>query len=903
MERELKAREHLYSKLQTHEIGLEHIYAELQDVFPEERQREAAIQAELAVEKKHIFPNKPVIDLLQHALQQGKKVIVVSDTYFSTRDLKKLLPIKQIKKIYCSSEFGKGKANGLFDLVVEDLSVSPDEIAHCGDNYESDVRVPGSLGIHTVLMPNGTGSTWQVYAQERKYRSNSLTEDDYKVLGLITASRNSAMLEAKPGSEYTHFIYGCVVLGPIFHSYLRWVADNARELKAPAVVGLMREGGFLVDLLREISPEIETRNLYVSRLCVRRLGLRTVSASSLKSLVPVRQGIPLSAYAKRIGLSWTDFPLEWRNQIVSQWNPEFVDAVVNFILNDQSLKKRVASEARAFEVRMRQHVSSVLSREGLIGDDGPTLLIDLGWAGSIQKHLTQAFDLDPASIIGLYLALNDLGIQEAAPHRLGGFIFDGFQSHPLAHVALAMVEILEQSATPDVGSTIDYLDGGKPVLAQETLPQQQRRERKEIQEGIVAYVKTAEIFFKNLPVPTETYRSLCTAIFIRSGLFPTEAEKHLFENWHHDDSFADGAVDALVPSSHRHLAKYMTPAQLLWGDFLSSYWPVAAHETDVGMLAEHGNLALMTGSDPKIFERESGVSLELRAVDRDGQEVSAGTRSLSINSFGRSFATWQLPRNCLGDVLLEIRSTGEAALNLELLHILPLGRNAAGEGLMLSGDALAAKLLRQPDGKQFGHLYGSTALIDDGFILHMKLAEDLERFDGTIQISLGCSLWQMDSNSYRSLARASDASAVRVTSVGYFDVIAGRKAEELSSTSLGVMSGNGSFSFSGWCFDKAHKRAPTRVSLELIGEHGTVRFPGRVYPRPDLSRGFGFYISGMAGCHASAVLHNLPLGRYRVCWVADFGAETQRVFSPYAVDLNVGEENEFECIVRDTSQE
>ena len=88
-------------------------------------------------EKEHLYANPEMLDVLNYALSLNKRVIIVSDMYLSSKDLKQVLT-RELKtnkfKLYVSSDFGKRKHTGnLFKYVLQDLNVKPSQILHIGD--------------------------------------------------------------------------------------------------------------------------------------------------------------------------------------------------------------------------------------------------------------------------------------------------------------------------------------------------------------------------------------------------------------------------------------------------------------------------------------------------------------------------------------------------------------------------------------------------------------------------------------------------------------------------------------------------------------------------------------------------------------------------------------------------
>lgn len=104
---------------------------------------------ELSAEIDYCFPNPYLKDIYDELISRGKDVIIISDMYFPSEMMEKLLSAsgyRGYKKLYVSCDFAKNKARGeLFSLAKSDFPEKT--IIHIGDNASSDVTVPKRLGI------------------------------------------------------------------------------------------------------------------------------------------------------------------------------------------------------------------------------------------------------------------------------------------------------------------------------------------------------------------------------------------------------------------------------------------------------------------------------------------------------------------------------------------------------------------------------------------------------------------------------------------------------------------------------------------------------------------------------------------------------------------------------------
>ena len=122
------------------------------------KQMELFLNEELKIERKLLSARPIIKQLFDYAVQRKKKVIAVSDMYFSAEFLKKILHEKgysSIEQVYVSCEEYARKDNGkLFDKVINSERIEAYNILHIGDNQLSDYKIPLKKGIKAFWLPD-----------------------------------------------------------------------------------------------------------------------------------------------------------------------------------------------------------------------------------------------------------------------------------------------------------------------------------------------------------------------------------------------------------------------------------------------------------------------------------------------------------------------------------------------------------------------------------------------------------------------------------------------------------------------------------------------------------------------------------------------------------------------------
>ena len=117
--------------------------------------RKWKFEEEVALEDSHLFLNPEIAERIRELKNSGKKIILVSDTHFSSEIINSWLTSRGLPdvKIFTSQEILKPKSKGLFEFVKTNLGIDYSSWLHIGDNVHSDVAAPNILGISSIYYP------------------------------------------------------------------------------------------------------------------------------------------------------------------------------------------------------------------------------------------------------------------------------------------------------------------------------------------------------------------------------------------------------------------------------------------------------------------------------------------------------------------------------------------------------------------------------------------------------------------------------------------------------------------------------------------------------------------------------------------------------------------------------
>lgn len=468
----------------TYEVSLSDIYREMMPLADDSVVAQA-VAAEVDCEIAHGFIYEPVARLIQRARARGLRVIVVSDTYLSSTQLRHMLSelmgegFLDIHHVYCSSDVGKAKTTGIWPEILRREKRQPNQLFHLGDNLQADHEAPARLGI---------GSTW--------------LQNHPRELSSLLAGRVSAALQIMPELRHTHALpshfhaqlavhhgdststaaqIGYHSLGPVLYNFAHFINQELHALQVrgtPVKVAFLLRDGFMPARACELFLGEELPRLNVSRF--------TAIAASFQCKDDVVQLLASTLSKKSMPalLRQLLLPAEQSKQILEKAhqtnNVELEFA--RLVLRDETLKL-VFEQSRAFRQRLITHVKK---RTGVVAGD-TLVLVDLGYSGTVQNRLRSVLrDELGIELFGLYL----ISKQTSAGARDRKALIDKREVDDRLIAALtAYIGLFEMMCSMDEPSTEDYTSTGNPVHASSARPSPQATVLQDIQEACLQFVK------------------------------------------------------------------------------------------------------------------------------------------------------------------------------------------------------------------------------------------------------------------------------------------------------------------------------------------------------------------------------------------------------------------------------
>lgn len=221
------------------------------------------IELEITSEFENVIGIGENIDKIKSLLNEGEKVVIISDMYLENDTIKAMLvKIDSIFlniNLYVSSQYNKSKWSGnLYKIVKEKENAEYENWIHCGDNPNSDIKSAKMLGIKTEQY---------IYEPLTEYENEVLQkyENNLFVQLTIGTARNVRLEQRLSGSV----AIGCSIGGTILFPYVWWVIQESIKKGINRLYFIARDGFILkkiADIIIKLYKyDIETNYIYGSR--------------------------------------------------------------------------------------------------------------------------------------------------------------------------------------------------------------------------------------------------------------------------------------------------------------------------------------------------------------------------------------------------------------------------------------------------------------------------------------------------------------------------------------------------------------------------------------------------------------------------------------------------------------
>ncbi len=450
---------------QKHAPRLEQIYEELLKGEPDMISASGEMaDLEYRLDIELLRPRADMVALIKELKENGKKVYITSESYYSKNQIENILNmngISGIDGVIVSSEYNTGKTGELYKKLIEVAGTK--DIIHIGDDIVADVEFAERHGL----------KSFQIYSASELLDSVgglTLTLDDMELsdiirVGMFIANIFNSPFQFEDEDMRIHvddaYDLGYLFIAPMIMDFTKWFGEQVEENDLKNIWFCARDGYLLQKLYDLIYSNEKTVYFLTSRTSAIRAGVEDIS------------------------------DIEYVDSM--KYSGELADNLrTRFGIDEADLSDRQIEEGQTglfkyvreiLEISKKKRANNLKYIDGLHVNDGKIALFDFVAKGTSQMYI-QRMVSNP--IKGLYFLqlepefMKDRGLDIKAfyteEERETSAIFDNYY-------------ILETLLTSPDASVAEFDADGSVIYAEETRAQKDIDCFMRAQDGIMAYVK------------------------------------------------------------------------------------------------------------------------------------------------------------------------------------------------------------------------------------------------------------------------------------------------------------------------------------------------------------------------------------------------------------------------------
>lgn len=233
-------------------------------------------ELEWRTDYKTIIPRTAVCEVFRRAVEAGKRVYIVSDTYYTSAQLKTILEragVEGYTGILASCEYRTGKVQQLFGQLKEMTGSS--SCLHIGDDITADMEAAARAGIDSFRLYSGNDLLDAAgYLGLSGYVN---TMSDRIKIGLFTSKLFNSPFQFETVNREIMvsdaYDIGFLFCSPIITDFTFWFHSKVKQYKIPNLWFGARDGYLLLKMYHELDRDTATEYFLTSRTAAIRAGM------------------------------------------------------------------------------------------------------------------------------------------------------------------------------------------------------------------------------------------------------------------------------------------------------------------------------------------------------------------------------------------------------------------------------------------------------------------------------------------------------------------------------------------------------------------------------------------------------------------------------------------------------
>lgn len=385
-----------------------------------------------------LIPRSEMCDFVSQMKACGKEVYIVTDTYYSRKQIEGILHkygISNYTDILVSCEYGTSKTQNLFECLIERIGTKT--CIHIGDDPVSDIAAAEKHGLEIARIYSGI-NLWESMGCFGMENEVECLADRLKVGLFVSKIFNSPFQfetkERKITIDNSHDI-GFMFFAPLITDFVLWLDDQVA--KDADNIWFGARDGYLIQQLYDYLGQKDKASVYflTSRMAAIRAGVKSVEDI---------------AYIDEMKFSGTlKEQMQERFGITIQDSKEDKTSILDYA-------EEILSAAEVKRNNYLKYMQTLNQKEGTIA------LFDFVAKGTCQMFVEKILN---KRLEGLYF----LRLEEDDPKTSELKIKTFYQAEEKAQsVIFDNYYILETMLTAPMPSVLEFDENGKPCFAVET---------------------------------------------------------------------------------------------------------------------------------------------------------------------------------------------------------------------------------------------------------------------------------------------------------------------------------------------------------------------------------------------------------------------------------------------------
>lgn len=257
--------------------GLVEIYAHMRNTYqiPEIEPEQMAV-LEWEIDCGLVIPRKDVCGILAGLAARGRKVYIVSDSYYNKEQIAGIMEkcgITQYTDVFVSCEYETGKTQGLFQKYKEETEA--ERYLHIGDDETADVECAEKNGITPCRLYSGL-DLLELAGYMGLWDYTGSLSDRIRIGMFVSRVFNSPFqFESKERriGVSTAYDIGYVFFAPMICDFVLWFREQAGEFQLKNILFSARDGYLVKQLYDELCNSISSIYFLTSRTAAVRAGM------------------------------------------------------------------------------------------------------------------------------------------------------------------------------------------------------------------------------------------------------------------------------------------------------------------------------------------------------------------------------------------------------------------------------------------------------------------------------------------------------------------------------------------------------------------------------------------------------------------------------------------------------